>query len=43
VPGTLLERDDRFPGDAELFAELDAIAGAARRGAARRGACPASS
>jgi hypothetical protein len=39
VPGTLLERDDRFPDDAELYAELDAIAAAVRRGAARRGAC----
>ncbi len=41
VPGTLLERDDRFPDDAELYAELDAIAAAVRRGAARRGACHA--
>jgi uncharacterized protein (UPF0276 family) len=28
VPGVMLERDDRFPPDAELNAELDAIAGA---------------
>jgi uncharacterized protein (UPF0276 family) len=38
VPGVLLERDDRFPTEAELHAELDAIAAAVRRGAARRGA-----
>jgi uncharacterized protein len=43
VPGTLLERDDRFPDDAELYAELDAVAAAVRRGASRRGACHASS
>jgi uncharacterized protein len=43
LPGTLLERDDRFPEDAELYTELDAIAAAVRRGAARRGACRASS
>lgn len=35
LPGVMLERDDRFPGEAELFAELDAIAAAARRGRAR--------
>ena len=36
VPGVLLERDDRFPPDAEIVAELDAIAAAVERGAARR-------
>jgi len=36
VPGVMLERDDRFPSDVELNAELDAIAAATRRGAARR-------
>jgi uncharacterized protein (UPF0276 family) len=37
VPGVLLEHDDRCPAEAELNAELDAIAAAAARGAARRG------
>jgi uncharacterized protein len=36
VPGVMLERDDRFPSDADLNAELDAIAAAMARGAARR-------
>jgi uncharacterized protein (UPF0276 family) len=36
VPGVMLERDDRFPSDAVLNAELDAIAAAVARGAARR-------
>jgi hypothetical protein len=36
VPGVLLERDDRFPTEAELNAELDAIAAAMHHGAARR-------
>jgi uncharacterized protein len=36
VPGIMLERDDRFPPDAELNAELDAIAAAVARGTARR-------
>jgi uncharacterized protein (UPF0276 family) len=36
VPGVMLERDDRFPTDAELNAELDAIAAAVGRGGARR-------
>jgi uncharacterized protein (UPF0276 family) len=36
VPGVLLERDDRFPTEAELNEELDAIAGSMQRGAARR-------
>lgn len=36
VPGTMLERDDCFPPDAELNAELNAIAAAAAAGAARR-------
>jgi uncharacterized protein (UPF0276 family) len=36
IPGVLLERDDRFPSEAELNAELDAIAAAVARGAARR-------
>jgi uncharacterized protein (UPF0276 family) len=36
VPGVMLERDDRFPKPAELYAELDAIDAAAARGAARR-------
>lgn len=35
-PGILMERDDDFPREAELHAELDAIAAAAERGAARR-------
>jgi hypothetical protein len=30
-PGVLLERDDHFPPDAELAAELDAIAGVLSR------------
>jgi uncharacterized protein (UPF0276 family) len=38
VPGAMLERDDRFPSDADLNAELDAIGAAMARGAARRGA-----
>lgn len=37
VPGVMLERDDRFPADAELSAELDAVAAAVARGTARRG------
>jgi uncharacterized protein (UPF0276 family) len=36
VPGVMLERDDRFPLDAKLNAELDAIAAAVARGSARR-------
>jgi uncharacterized protein (UPF0276 family) len=36
VPGVMLERDDRFSGQAELYRELDAIARAVARGAARR-------
>jgi uncharacterized protein (UPF0276 family) len=36
VPGVMLERDDRFPADAELHAELDAIAAAMRGAAAVR-------
>ncbi len=36
VPGVMLERDDCFPTDAALHAELDAIAAAVERGAARR-------
>lgn len=36
VPGVMLERDDRFPAEAELTAELDAIAGAMARGNRRR-------
>jgi uncharacterized protein (UPF0276 family) len=36
VPGALLERDDRFPPDSELRAELEAIAAALARGASRR-------
>ena len=35
-PGILLERDDDYPPEPELAAELDAIAAAARRGMARR-------
>jgi uncharacterized protein (UPF0276 family) len=41
VPGVMLERDDHFPPDARLNAELDAIAAAVARGAARRDACSA--
>ena len=36
IPGTLLERDDRFPSDAEIAIELDAIDRAVARGASRR-------
>lgn len=36
VPGVMLERDDRFPPEAELIAELDAIAAAMARGTRRR-------
>jgi uncharacterized protein (UPF0276 family) len=36
VPGVMLERDDRFPSDAELNVELDAIVAAVARGDARR-------
>jgi uncharacterized protein (UPF0276 family) len=36
APGVLLERDDDFPPEAELVAELGAIADAARRGSERR-------
>jgi len=36
VPGVLLERDDNWPTEEELSAELDAIAAAVRRGDARR-------
>ncbi|HLL53170.1 MAG TPA: DUF692 domain-containing protein [Myxococcaceae bacterium] len=35
-PGVMLERDDRFPREEELSAELDAMAAAARRGATAR-------
>ena len=35
-PGIMLERDDAYPPEAELAAELDAIAAATRAGAARR-------
>ncbi|MSQ93360.1 MAG: DUF692 domain-containing protein [Gemmataceae bacterium] len=38
VPGAMLERDDQFPGEAELNAELDGIAEAMQRGQARRAA-----
>jgi uncharacterized protein (UPF0276 family) len=36
VPGVLLERDDDFPTEQELNAELDALAAACARGKARR-------
>ena len=36
VPGVMLERDDGFPPDAQLNAELDAIAASVARGTARR-------
>jgi uncharacterized protein (UPF0276 family) len=36
VPGAMLERDDRFPSDAELNAELDGIAATMSCGRARR-------
>jgi len=36
VPGVMLERDDRFPPDAETNAELDAIAAAMARGERKR-------
>jgi uncharacterized protein len=35
-PGIMLERDNAYPSEAELAAELDAIAAATRTGAARR-------
>ncbi|MEA2233851.1 MAG: uncharacterized protein QOD83_3667 [Solirubrobacteraceae bacterium] len=37
APGVLLERDDGFPPEHELLAELRAIDAAARRGSERRG------
>jgi hypothetical protein len=40
VPGVMLERDDHFPPDGRLNAELDAIAAAVARGTARRTAGP---
>jgi hypothetical protein len=40
VPGVMLERDDQYPPDARLNAELDAIAATMARGAARRTWCP---
>jgi uncharacterized protein (UPF0276 family) len=36
VPGAMLERDDRFPSDAEIHAELDEILAAMARGRTRR-------
>ena len=36
--GVMLERDDCFPSDGELNAELDALTAAMDRGAARRSA-----
>jgi uncharacterized protein (UPF0276 family) len=36
LPGVMLERDDHFPGESELAAELDAIEDAINRGARRR-------
>jgi uncharacterized protein len=39
-PGVLLERDDAYPPEAELAAELDAITAATRRGAARPAKSP---
>jgi uncharacterized protein len=36
VPGVMLERDDRFPTEAELTTELDAIVAAMHRGQVRR-------
>jgi uncharacterized protein len=36
-PGVMLERDDRFPPEAELAAELDAIAAVVARAGARAG------
>ncbi len=36
VPGVLLERDDQYPPDSELLAELAAISAAMARGRARR-------
>jgi uncharacterized protein (UPF0276 family) len=41
LPGVMLERDDNFPDEAELHAELDAIAAAVARGARRREGCHA--
>jgi uncharacterized protein (UPF0276 family) len=39
LPGVMLERDDNFPSEAELNAELDAIAAAVTRGAQQREGC----
>lgn len=39
LPGVMLERDDNFPTEADLNAELDAIAAAVARGAKRREKC----
>jgi uncharacterized protein (UPF0276 family) len=36
LPGVMLERDDRFPSDADVNAELDAIAFAVKSGASQR-------
>ena len=36
LPGVMLERDDNFPTEAELNAELDQIAAAVERGAQQR-------
>ncbi|HKS43061.1 MAG TPA: DUF692 family protein, partial [Blastocatellia bacterium] len=36
IPGVMLERDDHFPEESELVAEMCAIAEARRRGARRR-------
>lgn len=35
-PGIMLERDDRFPGEAAVHHEVDALAAALARGTARR-------
>lgn len=42
IPAVMLERDDRFPADACIHSELDAIKGAVTRGAAQRALPPAS-
>jgi len=42
-PGVMLERDDDFPPDVEVWSELDAIRDAIGRGTARRKAAQARS
>jgi uncharacterized protein len=39
LPGVMLERDDEFPSPGELYAELEAIHAAIKRGRVRREVC----